>query len=116
MSATLNTWRKELLVFPNFYSDLPLINRLDSEVDLCLTHWSNFSATSDLPTSVASTLKMIDSVAFPNMFTSLRLLSTLLVNTCECRTFQSSLSHTKNWFEVSWKSINELPSNINTGK
>lgn len=45
MSATPNTWRKELLAFANLCSDLPLINRLDLEVDLCLTHWSNVSAT-----------------------------------------------------------------------
>ena len=39
MFATPNTWRKEFIVFANFYSeDLPFISCLDSELDLWFTH------------------------------------------------------------------------------
>ena len=58
MFATPNTWRKEFIVFANFYSeDLPFISCLDSELDLWFTHWENLIATTDLAKSVAATSK-----------------------------------------------------------
>ena len=94
MFATPNTWRKEFLVFANFYpEDLPSFCCLDSELDLWFTHWENLSATTDLPNSVAATLKMVDSVAFPSVSISLRLLATPPVTTCECERSFSSLRH-----------------------
>ena len=78
MFATSNTWRKEFLVFANFFSDdLPSFYCLDSELDLWFTQWENLSATTNLPNSVAATLKMVDSVPFPNLSISLRLLARL---------------------------------------
>ena len=97
MFTTPNTWRKEILIFATFHSeDLPSFC-LYSELDLWFTHWENLSATTDLPNSVAVTLKLVDSVAFPHVSVSLRLLVTLPVTTCECERSFSSLRHIKTW-------------------
>ena len=94
MLATPNTWRKEFLVFANFYSeDLPSFYCLDSELDLWFIHWQNLSATTDFPNSLAATVKMVDLVAFPNVSVSLRLLATLPATICECERSFSSLTH-----------------------
>ena len=96
MCVTPNTWKKELLVFANFYSeDLPSFYCLNSELDLWFTHWKNLSATTLLPNSVVATLKIVNSVALPNVSSSLRLLATLPFSTCECKRYFLSLRHIK---------------------
>ena len=47
--------------------------------------------------SVAAALKMVESVAFPIVYISLRLLATLPVTSCECERSFSSLRHIKTW-------------------
>ena len=62
-----------------------------------LINWENVNHNTDLPNSVVSTLKMVDSVAFPNVSISLRLLARLPVISCECERSFSSLGQIKIW-------------------
>ena len=43
---------------------MPSVNYLDSELDLWFTRCKHLSETTDLPSSVATTLKMVGSVSF----------------------------------------------------
>ena len=93
-----HVWRKEFLVFFNFYcDDLPHFNSLNAELDLWFTHWELKSKTANVPDSVATTLKSVETPDFPNIFEALKLLATLPVTTCECERSFSALRHIKTW-------------------
>ena len=50
-----------------------------------------------MPDSVSVTLKRVDSLAFPNINLTLKLLGTLPITTCECEQSFSSLRIVKTW-------------------
>ena len=86
------------MVFANcYYEDFPNFNGLDAELDI----WFNFcdcaKFKSSLPDSVSVTLKRVDSLAFPNLHLTLKLLDTLPITTCKRERSFSSLRILNTW-------------------
>ena len=91
-------WKKEFMVFANYYyEDFPNFNGLDAELDLWFNFWDCAKFKNDLPDSVSVTLKRADSLAFPNIHLALKLLGTLPITTCEYERSFSSLRIVKTW-------------------
>ena len=92
MSNESSDWKKEFVVFANYYyEDFPDFNALDAELDLWFSFWDFAKFKNNLPDSVSVTLKRVDSPAFPNLHLTLKLLDTLPITTCKRERSFSSL-------------------------
>ena len=92
------TWKSSYKEFPKYYqNDLPCRNTIDPELHLWETYWKSFTGT--LPETITDTLKATHemSKSFPNMYSSLRLLATIPVNSCECERAVSVLRRVKTY-------------------
>ena len=91
-------WKKEFTVFANYYyEDFPNFNALDAELDLWFSFWDFAKFKNNLPDSVSVTLKRVDSLAFPNLHLTLKLLDTLPITTCKRERSFSSLRIVNTW-------------------
>ena len=90
-------WKAEFIKFVSAYKDDMLdYQTIHAELGLWETSWKKgFEKVQYC--SVADTLRNCDEIAFPNIFTALKILSVLPVTTCECERSVSALRRMKTW-------------------
>ena len=75
-------WKSDFYEFLKFYSsDMPHFTSIHAELDLWELFWKN---QSNIPSTVAGTLKAIDMRGFPNIRIAFIILGTIPITTCEC--------------------------------
>ena len=84
-------WKKEFMVFAKYYEYFPNFNSLDAKLDLWCKVWDLAKFKSNFPVSISTALKRINSLAFPNTHSALKLLVNLPIATCERKQSFSSL-------------------------
>ena len=101
MLANPSTWRDSVKQFRQHYSsDLPNIVGLPAELTLWERRWEEQALEVDidkLPDKVSKTLASVDPVAFPNIFSIVKLIATVPVTSCSCERSISSLRLLKNY-------------------
>ena len=101
MLANPSTWKNFVTSFCQHYSsDLPNIIGLPAELTLWQRRWEEEVeevGIDKFPDRVSKTLISVDSVAFPNIFTILKVLATIPVTSCSCERSISSLRLLKNY-------------------
>ena len=88
------------IILPTLFYDLPNIIGLPAELTLWQRRWDEKVeevGIDKLPDRVSKTLISVDSVAFPNIFTILKVLATIPVTSCSCERSISSLRLLKNY-------------------
>ena len=100
--ANLSSWKACVNTFCEHYAgDVPNVSGLPAELDLWQRMWKEKEEQGDeIPDRVASTLKVVDQVSFPNVFSILQVLATIPVTSYSCERSISSLRHLKKLFEV----------------
>ena len=92
-------WKAEFIKFVSAYKDdMPDYRTIHAELGLWETSWKKgFEKVQYC--SVADTLRNCDEIAFPNIFTALKILAVLPVTTCECERSVSAhaLRRMKTW-------------------
>ena len=77
-------WRAEFMKFVSAYrDDMPDYRTIHAELRLWETSWKKGFEKVQY-SSVADTLRNCNEIAFPNIFTALKILAVLPVTTCEC--------------------------------
>ena len=90
-------WKTEFMKFVSAYKDdMPNYRSMHAELGLWETNWKQGfeQVTYD---SVADTLRNCNKLAFPNIFTALKILAVVPVTTCECERSVSALRRMKTW-------------------
>ena len=97
--SNLPTWRECVRVFCEHYvQDIPNVSGLTAELYLWERLWTGKKENGDnIPDRVSSTLKLVDKVSFPNVFSILHILATIPVTSCSCERSISSLRHLKSY-------------------
>ena len=95
----LSEWKDSVRSICQEYSgDIPNPEGLEAELDLWESKWVAEQARgTQLPQSVTEALCHLNSVAYPNLHTLLRLLGTIPVTTCSCERSISSLRRLKTY-------------------
>ena len=88
-----------LVFFKHCINDMPSPTSIDAELDIWYGYWMGQSKVTDLPSTVSDTLHAIQFVrkVFPNIHTSLRILATIPVTSCECERSISQLRLVKTY-------------------
>ena len=96
-------WKKSVQEFCEFYRDgLPASLSLEAEMMLWELQWPRATQQkSEVPTTIAATLKEVDTVQSPNITKALRILGTMPVTSCECARAVSSLRRLKTYMRSS---------------
>ena len=86
-------------VIKEYRDDIPNPDIIEMEIK----NWR--SAFLELPTeqvltTIASAVKMIDAIHFPNVFVLLKLVATLPITSCECERSFSNLRRLKTWLRT----------------
>jgi hypothetical protein len=101
MLANPSTWKNSVTLFCQHYSsDIPNVIGLPAELTLWQRRWEDMVeevGIDKLPDRVSKTLISVDPVAFPNIFTVLKILATIPVTSCSCERSISSLRLLKNY-------------------
>ena len=101
MLANLSTWKDSVEQFCQHYSsDIPNIVGLPAELTLWKRRWEEQAVEvgiNKLPDRVSKTLKSVDPIAFPNIFSIVKLLATVPATSCSCERSISSLRLLKNY-------------------
>lgn len=94
-----STWKSHVDEFCQHYSqDIPNIAGLSVELDLWQRLWNEKKEKAEeIPEKISSTIKIVDPVAFPNIFTILQIVATIPVTSCSCERSISSLRNLKNY-------------------
>ena len=93
-------WKVEFMKFVAAYEDdLPSPRRIHAELDMWETAWKQGLEIIEY-SSIADTLQHCNRVAFPNIFTALKILACIPVTTCECERSVSALRRTKTWLRT----------------
>ena len=89
-------WKTKKLELAKIYHDgLPSPENLDTEILYWKAKWD--SSTDELPTKPQQTLSLMDCDYFPNLYTLLRLICTILVTSCACERSISVLRRVKSY-------------------
>ena len=90
-------WKAEFMKFVAAYSDdMPNYLSIHAELGLWETMWKD-GFEKVVCNSIAATLKSCNNIAFPNIFTALKILAVVPVTTCECERSVSALRRMKTW-------------------
>ena len=94
-----STWKSHFEEFCQHYSqDIPNIAGLSVELDLWQRLWNEKKEKAEeIPEKISSTIKIVDPIAFPNIFTILQIVTTIPVTSCSCERSISSLRNLKNY-------------------
>ena len=96
-------WKRDFREFCNMYAkDLPNKAEISHEVDNWESMWRD-QPDKELPINVSDTLKKVNPVAFPNIFTALKILAVLPVTTCTCERSASSIRLLKTYLRSTIK-------------
>ena len=91
------SWKDEFLEFAEAYQeDLPSYRYIATEIEMWETFWKN-NVDTKLPTNVSETLKVIDKIAFRNIYECLKILGVIPVTSCECERSMSAMRRLKTW-------------------
>ena len=92
-------WRTNFKKFLDNYScDLLSEHSINAELDMWEMFWDD---KPDPPSTSQETLKVIDTVIFPNIAVMLKIMSTIPVTTCECERSVSALRRLKTYMRSS---------------
>ena len=96
-------WKKSVQEFCEFYcDDLPAPLSLEAEMMLWELQWLRATQQkSEVPTTIAATLKEVDTVQYPNITKALRILGTVPVTSCKRERAVSSLHRLKTYMRSS---------------
>ena len=101
MLANPSTWKNSVTLFCQYYSsDIPNAIGLPAELTLWQRRWEDMVeevGIDKLPDRVSKTLISVERVAFPNIFTVLKILATIPVTSCSCERSISCLRLLKNY-------------------
>ncbi|XP_068703325.1 52 kDa repressor of the inhibitor of the protein kinase-like [Montipora foliosa] len=99
---TPSTWKAQIQEFCHHYArDLPNVVGLPAELELWQRIWTEKKEKAeDIPEKIANTLKSVDPVSFPNIFTILKILATIPVTSCSCERSISCLRYLKNYLRA----------------
>ena len=90
-------WKKEFLSFVEAYrDDIPSYSSTVAEIELWEKFWKG-NIEAKVPKTIGESLKLVDKVAFPNVYTCLKILSVVPVTSCECERSISALRRMKTW-------------------
>ena len=90
-------WKTEFMKFVEAYrEDMPNYRAIHAELGLWETSWRK-GFEEIVHDSVADTLRNCNELAFPNIFTALKILAVVPVTTCECERSVSALRRMKTW-------------------
>ena len=90
-------WKAEFMKFVSAYEDdMPDYRTIHAELELWETSWKKGFEKVQY-SSVADTLRNCNEIAFPHIFTALKILAVLPVTTCECERSVSALRRMKTW-------------------
>ena len=90
-------WKTEFMKFVEAYrEDMPNYRSIHAELGLWETSWRK-GFEEIVYNSVADTLRNCNELAFPNIFTALKILAVTPVTTCECEQSVSALRRMKTW-------------------
>ena len=90
-------WKTEFMKFVEAYrEDMPNYRAIHAELGLWETSWRK-GFEEIVHDSVADTLRNCNELAFPNIFTALKILAVVPVTTCECERSVSALHRMKTW-------------------
>jgi hypothetical protein len=90
-------WKTEFMKFVSAYKDdMPNYRSMHAELGLWETNWKQ-GFEQVIYDSVADTLRNCNELAFPNIFTALKILAVVPVTTCECERSVSALRRMKTW-------------------
>ena len=90
-------WKTEFMKFVTAYADdMPNFRSIHAELALWETSWKDGFEKVQYD-SVADTLRNCNELAFPNIFTALKILAVVPVTTCECERSISALRQMKTW-------------------
>lgn len=91
-------WQQDFIQLTAQYSsDLPNPQSLHAELDIWERTWNK---TSNLPGTVAATIKATDQLLFPNIYEILKIICTWPVTTCECERSVSGLRRLKTYMRT----------------
>ena len=90
-------WKTEFMKFASAYKDdMPDYRTFHAELGLWETSWKKGFEKVQYST-IADTIRNCDEIAFPNIFTALKILAVVPVTTCECERSISALRRMKTW-------------------
>ncbi|XP_046863535.1 52 kDa repressor of the inhibitor of the protein kinase-like [Xenia sp. Carnegie-2017] len=90
-------WKEEFMKFAVAYKeDMPHFRKIHAELGLWETNWKGGFEKVKYD-SIADTLRTCNKLAFPNIFTALKILAVVPVTTCECERSVSALRRMKTW-------------------
>ena len=90
-------WKKEFLSFVEAYKDdVPSYYSTTAEIQLWEIFWKGNTGIK-VPGTIGESLKAVDKVVFPNVYTCLKILSVVPVTSCECERSISALRRMKTW-------------------
>ncbi|XP_046856107.1 52 kDa repressor of the inhibitor of the protein kinase-like [Xenia sp. Carnegie-2017] len=90
-------WKEEFMKFAVAYKeDMPHFRKIHAELGLWETNWKGGFEKVKYD-SIADTLQTCNKLAFPNIFTALKILAVVPVTTCECERSVSALRRMKTW-------------------
>ena len=86
-------------VIEEYRDDIPNPDILEMEIK----NWRSvflLLPTEQVPTTIASAVKSINAINFPNVFVLLKLVATLPITSCECERSFSNLRRLKTWLRT----------------
>ena len=93
-------WTEKFSRFLSVYEeDLPEPRYLETELKIWEEYWQMFQGAP--PVTLASLLPCIDNITFPNIYTALKIASTVPVTTCSCERSISVLRRLKTYLRNS---------------
>ena len=85
--------------FEEYRDDIPNPDIIEMEIKNWRSAFLELP-TEQVPTTIASAVKMIDAIHFPNVFVMLKLVATLPIKPCECERSFSNLRSLKTWLRT----------------